>query len=221
MGQTFLILLIVVVGIGLAVAVAANRSRRTQSLAAWANSHDLTFHSARDSGFGVRYPHFACLNKGDNWYASNVMQGRIGNYQVCAFDYHCRSDRDEANGCNFSAVIVTTSLPLKPLLIRYKNAFDRVAASVGVEGVQFELAAFNREFYVTSPDPRWAFDVLPQATMEFLINSPKFILEFQLCQIMAHGPRFFRPADFDSAIEVIEGILQSFADLPGARTTRR
>ena len=70
-----------------------------------------------------------------------------------------------------------------------------------------ESAEFNREFHVASPDRRWAFDVLPQSTMEFLLESPKFILEFQLCQIMACRDDLFQPGDFDAAIEVIEGIL--------------
>ena len=109
---------------------------------------------------------------------------------------------------HFSAVILTTNLPLKPLLIRHTNVFDRVAAAVGFEGVQFEWTEFNKEFHVTSPDQRWAFDVLPQATMEFLMNSPKFTLEFQLCQIIVYRNALFQPADFDSAIQVIEGILR-------------
>ena len=40
------------------------------------------------------------------------------------------------------------------------------------------------------------------------MNSPKFVLEFQLCQIIAYRHTLFRPADFESAVQVIEGILQ-------------
>ena len=137
------------------------------------------------------------------------MQGRIGDHQLCAFDYHYETGSGKRRERHhFSAVIVTTNLPLKPLWIRHETVFDRVAAAVGFEGIQFESAAFNKEFHVTSPDHRWAFDVLPQATMEFLMNSPKFVLEFQLCQIIAYRDTLFQPADFESAIQVIEGILR-------------
>lgn len=175
----------------------------------WAFSHNLEFHAVHDKGFGDRYPHFECLNKGDNRYACNVMQGRIEGHRVCAFDYHYEtSNGDDKTRHHFSAVIITTSFPLKPLVIRHSNVFDRVAAAVGFEGVQFEWTEFNKEFHVTSPDHRWAFDVLPQATMEFLMNSPKFVLEFQLCQVIAYRDTRFQLADFDSAIQVIEGILR-------------
>ena len=159
-------------------------------------------------GLGDRYPHFECLNKGDSRYADNVMQGRIGDRRLCAFDYHYETGggKDKTRH-HFSAVIVTTNLPLKPLFIRHETVLDRLAAAVGFEGIQFESAAFNKQFHVRSPDHRWAFDVLPQATMEFLMDSPKFVLEFQLCQIIAYRDTLFQPADFDSAIQVIEGIL--------------
>ena len=103
---------------------------------------------------------------------------------------------------------MTTNLPLKPLFIRHETVFDRLADAVGFEGVQFESAAFSKAFHVRSPNRHWAFDVLPQATMEFLMDSPKFILDFELCQVIAYRPTFFQPADFDSAIEVIEGVLR-------------
>jgi hypothetical protein len=73
--------------------------------------------------------------------------------------------------------------------------------------VEFESAEFNRQFHVSSPDRRWAFDFLPQATLEFLLDSPQFSLECQLCQVIAYRQTTFAPADFESAIAVIEGIL--------------
>ena len=127
----------------------------------------------------------------------------------CAqFDYHRQSSGDDAKGRDFSAVIVTTNLPLKPVLIRPKTAIDRIAATIGCGGVRFESAEFNEQFHVTSSDHRWAFDVLPQATLEFLMNSPKFLLEFQLCQLIAYRWTRFQPADFESALQLIEGVLR-------------
>jgi hypothetical protein len=201
--------LILVVVIGVAIAAQVQAAKRSRALAAWAFSHDFEFHAVRDKGFGDRYPHFECLNVGESRYAENVMQGRTGDYRVCAFDYTyvVNSSGKDQTRHQFSAVIVTANLPLKPLIIRHETVFDRLAAAVGIEGIQFESAAFNKEFHVRSPDPRWAFDVLPQATMEFLMNAPKFTLEFQLCQIIAYRGKRFQPADFESAIQVIEGVL--------------
>lgn len=209
MSQTSLIFLVILVAIAAFVVIQVQAAKRRQTLAAWALSHGLEFHSAHDDSLGDRHPHFACLNRGDHRYADNVMEGQIEGHRVCAFDYHYEtSNGDDKTRHHLSAVIVTTNLPLKPLVIRHRNFLDQVAAAVGFEGIQFEWTEFNKEFHVTSSDHRWAFDVLPQATMEFLMNSPKFTLEFQLCQVMAYRNALFQPADFDSAIQVVEGILR-------------
>ena len=39
--------------------------------------------------------------------------------------------------------------------------------------IEFESTEFSKEFHVKSPDRRWAFDVLSQATMEFLLALPQ------------------------------------------------
>ena len=204
MSPLFLILLVIGVAIGLLIVAHAQAEKRREALIAWAFPHGLDFQAVHAKGFGDRYPHFECLNKGHSRYADNVMQGRIDDYRVCAFDYHYETGGGkDSQRYHFSAVIVTTNLPLNPLFIRHETIFDRLAATVGFEGIQFESAAFNREFHVSSPDHRWAFDVLPQATMEFLMTSPKFNLDFKLCQIIAYRPTLFQPADFESAIQDI------------------
>ncbi len=209
MDQAILILLVVLFGVGVFIVAWAIAETRRQALAKWSASRGLKFHPSRDGTFGDRHPHFACLNKGLKRYAENIMEGHIGKRRLCAFDYHYETPNGHSGNQRhrFSAVILTTNLSLKPLLIRHEGFFDRVAALLGFEKIEFESAEFSREFHVTSPDRRWAFDVLPQATMEFLLNSPKFVLEFKLCQIIAYRDNIFSPADFDSAIQVIEGII--------------
>ena len=183
-------------------------AQRRKRLAAWARSRGFEFAPYRDGDFPYRHSWFECFKKGDSRYADNVAQGRIGNHQVCAFDYHYTTGSGKSQSTHrFSGVVVTTNLPLKPLWIRSETIFDRVAGLVGMEPIQLESAEFNKEFHVTSPDRRWAFDVLPQSTMEFLLDSPKFTLEFQLCQILAYRDGFLDPGDFDAAIAVIEGVL--------------
>ena len=126
---------------------------------------------------------------------------------MCVFDFHYETSAgdDKRDRHHFSVVIVTTNLPLKPLVIRQQGIFDRFAALVGLDRIELESAEFNREFHVQSPDRRWAFDVLPQATMDFLAHSPRFLLEFQLCQIIAYRDRLFTTADFAAALQVIGG----------------
>ncbi len=147
------------------------------------------------------------MKKGDNRRADNITQGQIGKHRLCAFDYHYTTGGEDESKRHCSGVIISTNLPLKPLSIRQETLIDRVASLVGLQRIEFESAEFNQEFHVASPDRRWAFDVLPQATLEFLLKSPRFDLEFQICQIIACRDSLFQPGDFNAAIAVIEGIL--------------
>jgi hypothetical protein len=188
--------------------------KRRMALEAWAASRGLSFDPSNDRQMDDRYPEFKCLRRGGNRYASNVMQGRAAERPVCAFDYHYETNSTDSKGNSttehhhFSAVIVETGLPLKPLLIRKEGFFDKVGEFLGFDDIDFESTEFSRQFYVKSPDRRWAFDVIHQETMEFLLASPRFSLEFQGSDAIAYRDRTFKPEDFEAALAVIEGVLQ-------------
>ncbi len=209
MNPAFIFILFAAVALAIFIVALVGAVRRRKALAAWAAARGFEFSPHRDGGFSDRYSFFDCFNQGHDRYADNVAHGQIGGQKVCAFDYHYTtgSGKDESTHL-FSGVIVTTNLPLRPLWIRHQTVFDRVGALVGLQRIEFESAEFNREFHVTSPDRRWAFDVLPQSTMEFLLDSPKFIIEMQVCQILAYRENLVQPRDLDAAIEVLEGILR-------------
>ena len=188
--------------------------KRRMALAAWAASRGLAFDPSHDRQMDDRYPEFKCLRQGDNRYAYNIMAGQAGHRPVSAFDYHYETHSTDSKGHrtthnhHFSAVIVQTGLPLKRLVIRKEGFFDKIGEFLGFDDIDFESTEFSREFYVKSPDRRWAFDVIHQATMEFLLASPRFALEFQGSDVIAYRERTFKPEDFDAAMEVIEGVLQ-------------
>ncbi len=192
--------------------------KRRMALAAWAASRGLAFDPTHDSRMDDRYPEFKCLRQGDNRYAYNVMAGNAGGRPVCAFDYHYATHSTDSKGHrtthnhHFSAVIAATGLPLKPLMIREEHFFDKVGEFLGFDDIDFESTEFSKAFYVKSPDRRWAFDVIHQETMEFLLASPRFALEFQGSDVIARRERTFKPEDFEAALEVIEGVLQRLPD---------
>jgi hypothetical protein len=187
--------------------------KRRMALAAWAASRGFSFDPTRDSQMDDRYPEFKCLRQGDNRYAYNVMAGNAGGRPVSAFDYHYATHSTDSKGHrtthnhHFSAVIVATGLPLKPLAIRKEGFFDKIGEFLGFDDIDFESTEFSREFYVKSPDRRWAFDVIHQETMEFLLASPRFALELQGSDAIAYRDRTFKPEDFEAALEVIAGVL--------------
>jgi hypothetical protein len=200
----FIIILLVAATIAVAVLARQPARRRWMALAAWAASRGLAFDPSRERQMDERYPKFGCLRQGG--YAYNVILGHVGGRPISAFDY-----RWEAAGrarVDFSAVIVGAGVPLKPLVIREGHFFDKAGAFLGFDDIDFESTEFSKAFYVKSPDRRWAFDVIHQATMEFLLASPRFTLEFQGSDVIARREWTFKPEDFEAALAVIEGVLQ-------------
>ena len=188
--------------------------KRREAMLSLAARLGLRFDPGKDRDIARQYKFLDKLRVGDNRYAFNILSGNYHSHDVMAFDYHYETHSTDSKGHrtthnhHFSAVIVATGLPLKPLAIRKEGFFDKIGEFLGFDDIDFESTEFSREFFVKSPDRRWAFDVIHQETMEFLLASPRFALEFQGSDAIAYRDRTFKPEDFDAALGVIEGVLQ-------------
>jgi hypothetical protein len=211
---TFIIVIIAVIAlIIVGVIVKHQKSEgRKKELAGWAFSKGLNFNPARDSGIDNRYS-FKCLQRGENRYGYNIVEGNIGSRSARAFDYHYETHHTDSKGQRhtqhhyFSAVVVDANLPLKPLSIRNERLFDKLAEFVGFDDIDFESAEFSKKFYVKSPDKKWAYDVLHQATMEFMLSAPRFDIEFGSRQVIALRNNTFKTVEFEEALNLVNGIL--------------
>ena len=85
---------------------------------------------------------------------------------------------------------------------------DKITEFAGFNDIDFESAEFSRKFYVKSPDKRWAYDVIHPRMMEFLLASPVFTLQFDLTQIMISRSSTFSANDYESAVGVVEGMIE-------------
>lgn len=210
-------ILIIVVIVGLIVAGAIynhkQAEKRRQALLALAARHGWQFSEAKDYDIEGRYAAFPCLQRGSARYAYNLLQGPVPQGQVCAFDYHFEtySTDDKGNTSTthhyFSTLVLDTNLPLRPLLIRAETLFDKIGEFFGHDDIDFESDEFSRTFCVKAEDRRWAFDVISQSTMEFLLAAPRFTIEFAGSSIMAYREGTFEALDFEQALAVIAGIV--------------
>ena len=127
-------------------------AKRRNELLAWATAHGLGFSPDRDSQMVYRCPTFNCLTQGDNRYAYNIITGRLANRELRAFDYHYETYSTDSKGRrqthhhSFSAVVLSSAVPLKPLFIRPEGFFDKVTEFFGFDDIDFESAAFSRKF---------------------------------------------------------------------------
>jgi len=209
--QFFLILIFIVV-IVIIVFTAIQANERTKEMSEWGKRNGLEF-TQKESRMDDEFPQYSCLNKGHSRYAKNILTGVYHGSWVCAFDYHYTTGSGKNQSRHsFSALMVNTRLPLKQLFIRTEHFIDKITEFAGFDDIDFESAEFSREFYVKSPDKKWAYDVLHQKSMEYLLQAPRYTLEFQGSYVMAYRNRKFKIAEFDEAFKVIKNLLGLLPD---------
>ncbi len=222
MPENFMVVLIPIIFaavIALIIYGILQEQKRRKALEEWARSKNWRFNSDKDYDFDNTYSGFSCLRKGSNRYAFNIIRGELENHRVEAFDYHYETHSTDSKGRRkthhhkFSAVIIQTPWPLKPLLIRPEGFFDKLTEFFGFDDIDFESSEFSKKFFVKSPDKKWAYDVIHQETMEYLLNAPRYTLEFENRHIIAFmgGKRFDIP-EFEGAIEIIQGVVNRFPE---------
>ena len=212
MEPAFIFLIVLVMGALIAYGIYAAAQRRKE-LSAWAHSKGLSFSAAKDYGMDNRFGDFKCLHRGSSRYAYNMITGQLGGRGVTAFDYHYTTGSGKNRQThNFSAMIVDTEMPLKGLYIRREHFFDKVTEFFGLDDIDFESAEFSRKFYVKASDKKWAYDVIHQRMMEYLLAAPEFAIQFADRHIIAWRSSRFTPAEFQAAFDMIAGILERLPD---------
>jgi hypothetical protein len=205
----FIALVIVAIVFG-----AKAKKRRQMALAAWAQSKGFHYTPDEVSTIENRFGNFGCFTRGDNRYGYNVMRGEVHGRPTWAFDYHYETHSRDSKGNrttthhHFSAVVVDSRLALRPLRIRTEGFFDKMKGAFGFDDIDFESAEFSRKFWVTAPDKRWAYTVISQRTMEFLLESPRFKVEMEGPWVLVYRSTRFQSPVFEQAFAVAHGILE-------------
>lgn len=214
--HSYYIIIIIALIIGGIILELYLSAKRRKELLVWAKANGWFFSSEKDRGFDDRFPDFKLLRKGDNRYAYNIIQGKWDGKSLLAFDYHYETHSVNSKGRRqthhhyFSGVIMDGNLPLKPLFIRPEGFFDKITEFFGADDIDFESAEFSRKFFVKAGDRRWAYDVLHARTIEFLLQSPRFTIQFDRSHVFAARSSKFKIKDFQDALGVIKGILDRF-----------
>ncbi len=208
----FLLMITVALAAGIYTRYAA--AKRRGELLAWAQSKGLSFSPAKQFSLGDRFGSFHCLQTGQDRYAYNIIQGPWPpERQAICFDYlYVTGSGKNRTTHTFSAAVMTSKVPLKPLLIRPENLFDKFAEFLGFEDIDFESAEFSRAFYVKSSDRRWAYDVLHPRAMEFLLARPRFAIQFDTGCAIAFRSTVFSTRDFQSACDTLSGLLDGLPE---------
>jgi hypothetical protein len=223
-----LIVIAVIAVIGLIIwgAIVQNRraEERRQAIAAYARSRGWSFIAGNNHNIPNVYGGFGQLNQGANRYAYNVINGTANDCTVTAFDYHYETystdnkGRRQTHHHHLTAMVLTTWLDFPTRLwVRPENFFDKVAAAFGADDIDFESHEFSKRFLVKSPDRKFAYDIIHQPMMEYLLTRPSISFEIlgnsiyvQLSSGLLDAPNW--PSLIDSATGIYERVPQYLAD---------
>ncbi len=205
------ILMLVVGGIIIAFSLQAAAARR-KLLGDWARRQGWLYQQAKDRRLRTRYD-FDCLDRGHSRFARNICTGDWHGLQAAAFDYqYTTGSGKNSHTYNFSAVILTSPISLKPLHISPEGFFDKVSAFFGYDDIDFESAEFSDLFCVKAESRRWAYDVLHQRTMALLLAHPTFSISFNYDHVIVWRDKRLQPADFEEAMDLVKAILDGLPD---------
>lgn len=187
-------------------------AKRRKELAAWAMARGLSFSPEKQRNYDDLYPAFTCFRQGSNRYADNIIYGQLSAYGFLGFDYHYTTTSSNGKTTQsqqhcFSAIILGSPIPLKPLYIRPEGFFDKITEFFGADDIDFESAEFSRKFFVKADDRKWAYDIIHQRAMEFLLAERRFTMQMDRGFLLIQDGRQFGAADFDSATRVSTGLL--------------
>lgn len=167
-----LVVAVVVVTVMVAVAVITRRRRR-EAIAGWAVAHGWQVLGA-DRSLARRWPG-PPFNTGSSRRTSEILSGQVGGRQALSFRYTYTTtsragETQTSQDHEHHVVAVFLPVALPALALTPESLGTKIATAFGGQDIRFESAQFNSLWRVTSPDLRFAHDVLHPRTMERLLR---------------------------------------------------
>lgn len=147
--------------------------RRRSEIAGWALGKDYSFSRDDFEDLTTRYGWFDEIQTRQECCAVNVVSGTFGGRAFKIFDFHliARSNSGlKRTAASMTVLITDTRLAFPPIRIRPERMSDRLAGAAGFEDIDFESHEFSRQFYVQSPDRKFAYDLIHPRMMEYLLE---------------------------------------------------
>jgi hypothetical protein len=127
--------------------------------------------------YGTLSEPFALFEKGDGRGLENVLSGTWQRLDVRCFDYWYYKESTNSNGrrsrtyYRFDCVMVPVEADCSRLVIEHEKLGTRLADALTFHDIQFESEDFNKEFYVRSPDVKFANDLVDARMMDWLLKN--------------------------------------------------
>lgn len=172
-----LIGVMIVGAIILAIRNAEDARLRTEAWRRFARALKCEF-SPKDPFDTVDTLNHHLFHHGHSRRVTNVMHGEYEGTPIRCFDYRYTIGWGRSSHTfKYTCVLLKSPIPFEKLVIRPEEAGDNIGRLVGVNDVQFESEDFNRQFCVQCQDKRFAFSVIHQRMMEYLMKEDNLAIE--------------------------------------------
>jgi len=208
----FIILIILAIG---AVGFFAwqEEKKRRETLLAWAHQRGWRLGEAKIKSMHHDFPGLQVFQKGHSRYAKNIITGEYQGRPVTLMDYRYVVGHGKNRSThNRGVVLLQCDFPTVPMFIRRENPLDRVGEFFGADDIDFESSEFSRKFFVKSNDRKWAYDVIHTRTMEYLMKSPSFNIEFGFGEIAIYKTGWCDPDRYDKALKLAWDLYELIPD---------
>ncbi|MEP6973359.1 MAG: hypothetical protein ABI869_04340, partial [Actinomycetota bacterium] len=151
------------------------KKKRREGFAMMATQLGLEYFAS--DPFGTLGEPFALFEKGDGRGVENVLSGTWQQIDVRLFDYWYHEESTDSNGhtsktyYRFDCVVAPVDAACSRLVIAHENLGTRLANALTFHDIQLESEDFNRAYYVRSPDPKFANDLVDARMIEWLLQS--------------------------------------------------
>ncbi len=204
--------LVIAVAVGAVVGSFYARRKRREGLANMARQLGLEY-SPEDTQGCLALP-FQLLQRGDGQGTENVLSGTWQGLSLRAFDFWYYEESTDSKGrttrttYRFSCAVTEVDAALSPLTLGRENVLTRIADSIGLADIQFELDDFNHAFTVKCQDSKFANDLIDQRMMRWLLQTDgAFAFETSARWMLVYSKRR-RPTDLIPLV----GTLKQFRD---------
>lgn len=182
---TFLLIIIVTVMLTCGVILVSRwmERKKREAFQALAAKINFTYQPEINHGLATQYAFLSKLNTGSNRYASHILTGTSGGFELLAFDHHHETYTTDSKGkrtthhYHCSVYIVKLPREFPKLTIYPEGIFSKIAQAFGYDDIDFESAEFSKAFCVRSPDKRFAYDICHARAIEFLLENRSMGLE--------------------------------------------
>jgi hypothetical protein len=203
-----LVFIAIIAAIAIAIGSYLGAAKRRQELSAFALQNGFSF-NAYPGDIHEKYESFKPFDDGHSRRSSNLVHGRRDGIDWSLFDYKFVTGSGKNQQTHhYGIVLAEIDVVLSQMRIRPEGFFDKLAAVVGFDDINFESEEFSRKFYVTATDRKFAYDLIHPKMMEYLMAAPRADWQLGGRVVLMSRSQHYKVDELAGVMNLIDGFVR-------------